>query len=289
MSNKTSPRSSLWITLSILLLFSFILSACASSAGQQSAASTDPFPTIRRIQEAKKLKVGTGAGFYPFEMIDKSGKMVGFDMDIAQAMADALGVELEVVDFKDFDAIIPALSSGQIDMIIAGMTITPQRALVVNFSKPYFSSGQAVLINRKHEGTVKSVYELDQEGFTIVTEQGTTGDVAAQRIFKKATVRPMKGGNEATLDVCNGSSDAFVYDQPLIAIQAMQYPNCVYSILEPFTAEKFGIPVRAGQADLLQWVNTFLDSYLDSDAYRESYEKWFVKGEWMKEVEMPSG
>jgi len=99
-------------------------------------------------------------------------------------------------------------------------------------------------VNNKHKDTVKSVTDLDKPEFTIVTEQGTTGDVAAQKTFKQATIRPMKGGNEATLDVCNGSSDAFVYDQSFIAVQAMQYPDCVFPLLEPFTKE----PLRRGSA-----------------------------------------
>ncbi len=281
--NKKSNRFVSW--LGILVLVSMILSACASSA--QSTASQDPFPNIRRIQEAKVLKVGTGAGYYPFEMVDKQGNTVGFDMDIAQGMADALGVKLEVVDFKDFDAILPALGSGQIDLIIAGMTITPERALVVNFSQPYFSSGQAILINNKHKDTAKTALDMDKADYTIVTEQGTTGDVAAQRLFKSANIRPMKGGNEATLDVCNGTSDAFIYDQPFLAIQAMQYKECVYALLDPFTTENFGIAVRAGQSDLLQWVNTYLDSYLKSDAYNESFDRWFVDSTWLDSVDVP--
>ncbi len=275
-----------WTSLVILTLLALVLSSCGGQSAQP--AQADPFPNIKRIQTAKVLKVGTGAGYYPFEMIDKSGKLVGFDMDIAQAMADSLGVKLEVVDFKDFDAILPALGAGQIDLILAGMTITPERAQVVNFSKPYFQSGQSVLVNIKHKDKVKTVTDLDQAGLTIVTEQGTTGDIAAQKLFKQATIRPMKGGNEATLDVCNGSSDAFVYDQSFIAVQAMQYTQCVFPILEPFTKEPYGIPVRAGQYDLLQWVNTFLDSYLTSDAYKDSYNKWFVDSAWLKEVDMPA-
>ncbi|MCL4559284.1 MAG: transporter substrate-binding domain-containing protein [Chloroflexi bacterium] len=283
---KSQPKSKhiLWVAFSVLAGLALLLTACSGAAG---GASTDPYSSIRRIQTAKQLKVGTGAGYYPFEMVDKQGNMVGFDMDIAQAMAKSLGVELKVVDFKDFDAILPALGSGQIDLILAGMTITPERALAVNFSQPYFASGQSVLVNKKHEGTVKTFSDLDQKGITIVTEQGTTGDVAAQRTFKNATIRPMKGGNEATLDVCNGSSDAFVYDQSFIAVQAMMYKDCVYPLLDPFTQEQYGIPVRAGETDLLQWVNTFLDSYLSSDAYKESYNKWFVSGDWLNTVEMP--
>ncbi len=284
-ANRSCPRG-LWISLSLLVLLSLLLTSC--SAAPNPSASSDPFPNIRRIQTAKVLKVGTGAGYYPFEMVDKAGNMVGFDMDIANAMAKSLGVELKVVDFKDFDAILPALGAGQIDLIIAGMTITPERALSVNFSRPYFASGQAILVNNKWQGKVTKYSDLDQKGLTIVTEQGTTGDVAAQKLFKNATVRPMKGGNEATLDVCNGSSDAFVYDQPLIAIQAMQYKKCVFPLLEPFTAENFGVPVRAGQSDLLQWVNTFLDSYVDSDAYKDSYNKWFVDSAWLQQVDMPA-
>jgi polar amino acid transport system substrate-binding protein len=275
-----------WI-MCIVAIIALSLAAC-SSAPAASSAQQDPYSNIRRIQEAKVLKVGTGAGYYPFEMIDKEGNMVGFDMDIAQGMADALGVKLEVVDFKDFDAILPALGSGQIDMIIAGMTITPERALVVNWSQPYFSAGQAVLINSKYKGTITDAMQLNDAKYTIVTEQGTTGDVAAQKLFTQANIRPMKGGNEATLDVCNGTSDAFVYDQPFIAIQAMQYTDCVYPLLNPFTSEKFGVAVRAGQTDLLQWVNTYLDSYLDSDAYNDSFNRWFEDPKWLETVEMPT-
>lgn len=283
---KTSRSRFIWVSLAAALMLTLVLGACAGPSGQ--AAQTDPFPNIRRIQEAKVLKVGTGAGYYPFEMIDKNGKTVGFDMDIAQAMAKSLGVELQVVDFKDFDAILPALGAGQIDMILAGMTITPERALVVNFSKPYFQSGQSVLVNNKHKGKVSSYADLDVEGMTIVTEQGTTGDMAAQKVFKKATIRSMKGGNEATLDVCNGTSDAFVYDQSFIAVQAMQFSKCVFPLLDPFTKEPYGVAVRGGQYDLVQWVNTFLDSYLQSDANTESYNKWFVDSTWLKEVDIPT-
>lgn len=284
MVTKQFNKTILWLGLIALLGLAALLSACSSQAPEVKNPQTEAFPTIRRIQEAKKLRVGTGAGYFPFEMIDKQGKMVGFDMDMAQAMADAMKVELEVVDFKDFDAIIPALGAGQIDMIVAGMTITPERALAVNFSRPYFTSGQAVLVNMKYKDTVKSYADLDKADIVIVTEQGTTGDIAAQRTFKTATIRPMKGGNEATLDVCNGNSDAFVYDQSLIAVQAQLHKDCVYGLLEPFTSEKYGIPIRAGEADLLQWTNTFLDSYVDSDAYNESYRRWFEEGEWLKDV-----
>jgi polar amino acid transport system substrate-binding protein len=278
---KTRNTRIFMASLVSVLLLAMVLAACGGTSG---AASTDPFPTIKRIQTAKELKVGTGAGYYPFEMYNKDGKTVGFDMDIAQAMADSLGVTLNVVDFKDFDAILPSLSAGQIDLILAGMTITPERAQVVNFSQPYFESGQSVLVNKKHLGKVNSVADLDVSGMTIVTEQGTTGDIAAQKYFKNATVRPMKGGNEATLDVRNGTSDAFVYDQSFIAVQAMMYPDEIYPILEPFTKEPYGIAVRAGQADLLQWVNTFLYSYMITDAYSDSYNKWFVDSAWLKEV-----
>ena len=285
MSIKQINRKQIfWMGVSLLIILAMLMPACTVAVPTAGNTAGDPFPNIHRIQTAGKLRVGTGAGYFPFEMIDKQGKMVGFDMDMAQAMADALGVELDVVDFKDFDAILPALGSGQIDMIIAGMTITPERALAVNFSGPYFTSGQTVLVNNKLKDTVKSYADLDKPDYVIVTEQGTTGDIAAQRTFKQATIRPMKGGNEATLDVCNGNSDAFVYDQSLIAVQALLHQDCVYGLLDPFTSEKYGVPVRAGQYDLLQWVNTFLDTYVDSDAYHASYSRWFEQGDWLKEV-----
>ncbi len=111
------------------------------------AATLSFSQTLVQIKQRGKLLVGTEPTFPPFEFVDESNQIVGFDLDIANELAKRLGVKVEVVSLP-FDSLIPALQQGKIDMVIAGMTITEDRAKVVDFSKPYFEANQAIVVRK---------------------------------------------------------------------------------------------------------------------------------------------
>jgi polar amino acid transport system substrate-binding protein len=237
---------------------------------------------IEAIKKKGKLVVGTASGYYPFEMVDKKNELVGFDVDIAKAIAKGMGVQIEFQNYA-FSGLIPALQSSKIDLVIAGMTVTDKRKEVVDFSDTYFVSGQALLVN-KSVPNVKKPEDLDKKDFVIAVSMGTTADQTASRIFKNATVKKFEGSALAGLELLNGKAQAVVHETPWVAIYQRMNPDKTYAILEPFTTEDLGIAVPKGNPDLVAWLNAFLKKYREGGEYKKAYAYWFVDMPWWDTV-----
>lgn len=226
------------------------------------------------VEEIKKrgyLIVGTEATFPPFEFVDeKTKEIVGFDIDIAKEIAKALGVKLKVEDIA-FDGLIPSLLTKKIDLIIAAMTITPERAKVVSFSDPYFTAGQVIVV-RKNGFMPKTFEELI--GKKVAVQLGTTGDLEVSKIEGIKVVRFTRY-TEAFLELQNGRVDAVVLDFAPAQAYVKMNPNLVISsgIL---SQEEYGIAVRKEDKDLLEIVNSVLRN-LKKSPYDILVEKWFGK------------
>lgn len=264
--------------LMVVALVALIASAVFAAASPEAS-------TLERVLARKQLIVGTAPGYFPFEMVDKKGNIIGFDIEVAQAIADALGVKLVVKQYS-FDGLIPALLNGDLDMILAGMTITPKRALVVSFSNPYYRTGQVVMVSRARNPNVTSWKDLDRPGKVIGVSLGTTGAMLAKRIFTKAQVRDYDTFPEAALAAATGRIDAVVYDEPAIRVYEAQHPDAVYGIYELISAEALGIAVRKDDFPMIQWLNSFLYSYVDGPQYLAAIDRWFENMTWMRDVEM---
>lgn len=163
--------------------------------------------------EKKELIVGTEPSFAPFEFPDKqSGELTGFDLDLIKAMGKKAGFEKVTVKGMGFDALIPALDAGNIDVAIAGMSITDARKQKVNFTDPYYESGLATVV-RKDNNAIKSLEDL--KGKTIAVQLGTTGADAAGKI-EGATVKTFDTSDTACLELKNGGADAVISDLPVL-------------------------------------------------------------------------
>ena len=237
---------------------------------------------VEAIKKKGKLVVGTASGYYPFEMVDKKNELVGFDVDIAKAVAKSLGVQVEFQNYA-FSGLIPALQAGKIDMVLAGMTATEKRRETVDFSDPYFISGLGILVS-KAVPNVRKPEDLDKPGYVIGVSMGTTGDQAATRIFKNATVKKFDGSALAGLEVINGKAQAVIHDTPWVAIYQRRNKDTTYAVLEPFTTEPLGIAVPKGNPELVAWLNAFLKKYKESGEYKKAYDYWFVDMPWWDSV-----
>lgn len=237
---------------------------------------------LAAIKRKGTLVVGTASGYYPFEMVDKQNALVGFDIDIAKAIAKDLGVKLEWQNYA-FSGLIPAMQSNKVDMVIAGMTATDKRKEVVDFTAPYFTSGQALLVS-KNVPSIKKWQDLDQKGWVIAVSQGTTADQTASRMFKNATVKKFDGSALAGLELLNGKAQAVIHEVPWVAIYNRLHPAETYAILEPFTTEPLGIAVPKGDRQLVDYLNGFLAKYQKSDEYTKAYRYWFVTMDWWNGV-----
>ena len=260
-----------------------IVLVAALLCGSATAAVPTDSPTLTQVLQRGELRVGLEAGYMPFEMLDKSGEIIGFDIDLARLMARKLGVKLKVVN-QSWDGIIPALLTGKFDVTLGGMTITPERAQSVDFCDPYLTIGQTVLLNRKHAGTIKTVQDLDRPEFTILTKLGTTGDIAARKQFKRAKLRTFEHQAEAVIEVRNGRADGFVYDLPFNAVMAAQYPDGLAHLKEPFTREDLGWAIRRNDPVLRAWLNEFLAGLRKDGTYNALYRKWFEGSAWLANV-----
>ncbi|MBD1399265.1 transporter substrate-binding domain-containing protein [Pelovirga terrestris] len=231
------------------------------------------------------LRVGMEPGYMPFELTNQRGEIIGFDVDIARRMANAMGVKLELVSTA-WDGIIPALLTDKFDIIMSGMTLTQQRNLSVNFADPYIVVGQTVLIRKEIADEVKSYRDLNDPKYKVSSKLGTTGEQAVQRMIPRAQYVSFETEQEAVLDMLNGKVHAVVYDLPLLSItNAQRNDGSLVFLDEPFTHEPLAWAIRRGNYDFLNWLNNFLNQIKSDGTYEQIYNKWFVSDEWLKQIQ----
>lgn len=226
---------------------------------------------IDEIKARGYLIVGTEATFPPFEYYNENNEIVGFDIDIAKKIADALGVKLKIVDTA-FDGLIPSLLTKKLDVVIAGMTITKERAKVVSFSDPYFIAGQVIVI-RKGNPPIKDLNGL--KGKVVAVQLGTTGDLVVSDLKGLKEIRRFTKFTDAFLELKNRRVDAVVLDSAVAKAYVLSNPDLEITS-DVLSSEQYGIAVRKEDKDLLQFVNKVLEDMRKSP-YDLLIEKWFSK------------
>ncbi len=244
--------------------------------------------TLNKILQKGELRVGMEPGYMPFEMKDKKGNIIGYDVDMARKMAKEMGVKLTLVP-TSWDGIIAGLVTDKYDIIMSGMTITQQRNLEVNFSNPYIVVGQTLMMRNELAGTIKTAKDLDKEGYTIVTKLGVTGEIATKKFFKKAKIVTFETESDAAAEVLNGKADAMVYDQPYnILFMSDKGKDRLVHLDTPLTYEPLGWAIRKGDPDFLNWLNNFLKQMQEDKVVgfsEELYNKWLVDTSWLQRVQ----
>jgi polar amino acid transport system substrate-binding protein len=231
------------------------------------------------------LKVGTTPTYVPFEMTDKQGRIVGFEVDLLQAMSRALGVELELVAVP-YTELLSGLMARKFDLIGSGMTVTQERNLKLNFSDSFIVVGQTVLLHPRLAGKVASIEDLDEAGYRIATTEGTTAEAAAQRFLGAARLSSFATPEEGVRQVVIGAADAFIHDAPYNLIAMTRPENQALLALEqPFTYEPLAFGLKKGDYDSLNWINHFLNQVAQDGTYDRLYDKWFKDTDWMAEVD----
>ena len=206
---------------------------------------------------AETLTMATNAAFPPYEYYDdETGEVTGIDVEIAQAICDKLGYELEVVD-ADFDSLVPGVQSGKYDFSMAGMTVTEDRLQSVNFSDTYATGVQVVIV--PEDSAITSIDDLMTEGadYSVGVQQGTTGDICATEDIEDAgfgTVERFKTGTDAVLALTTGKLDCVIIDNA--PAQEFVEANPGLTILEtPYAEENYAIGANKGNTQLLDALN----------------------------------
>lgn len=244
--------------------------------------SLEAGPALDKIKKRGSLQIGVEPGFLPFEMLTPKNEWVGFDVEMMQAFAKTLGVKAEFMSTK-WDGIIPGLMAGKYDLIASGMTITPERAKVVLFSKPYYDAGLKILIPKKFQGQIKNLADLDQAKYQVLVKLGTTGDIFASKHLTKAKILRMDSEADAAQSVVLGRGDAFIYDKPYMEIYSSGQKAKVVLLPELLSSESFGLAARKADQDLIDAFNSFLDGWKASGGYDLAFKAMFQDLTWKKQ------
>ncbi len=228
------------------------------------------------MASAQTAKVATDPSFVPFEMLDQdSGEMVGFDMDIISEVAERAGFEYDL-NTMDFNGIIPAVQTGNVDIAIAGITITDERAKIVDFSDPYYDSGLKILVSADND-EVETVEDL--AGLKIGTKIGSTSfDFLTENLGDSADITPYPGSSDMYMALMGGSVDAVFYDAPNVAYFAKTRGEGRVKVVGPlYEGQQYGIAFVKG-SDLLEPSNQALAEMREDGTYDEIHSKWFGTG-----------
>ena len=236
----------------VLMALVLVLSMGAMFVGCNNNATTNETEAPTEAPAKTVLKMGTNAYFQPYEYYE-GDKIVGIDAEIAAAIAEKLGMELQIVDME-FDSILTAVNEGSVDFGMAGMTITEDRLLEVDFSISYANGVQAIIV--KEGSAITCVDDLYAEGasYKVGVQLGTTGDIYATDDFGSNNVTTYSNGNEAVLALIGGSVDCVIIDnEPAKALVAA---NTGLTILETaYANEDYAICVKKGNTELLEKID----------------------------------
>ena len=254
------------LLLSLLMLVSVFASFPAS------AAEADG-PVMAKIKSSGKLVVGTEAQYAPYEFKDLDANFVGCDMFLAQKIADALGVKLEIVDMS-FDGIIPAVQAGQVDLGIAAFTNTPERAEVIDFSDLYETSMQYLVVAAGNADKYATKESL--AGLKVGAQKGTIQSQLITKALPDSKLFELDKYPELALEVTVGNIAGLVVDSAVgDSIVANSNGALAVSKFE-FSAEEasFGksVVISKGNEDLIAAVNEVIAAVVADGSYQKAYD-----------------
>lgn len=249
--------------------------APAAEAGEETPAAEDgeatPAETDAEESEAPAggtLVMATNAYFEPYEYYE-GDQIVGIDAEMAAAVAEKLGMELQIEDME-FDSIIPAINSGKADIGVAGMTVTEDRLVNVNFTNPYTTATQVIIVQEGSEIAGND----DLSGKTIGVQLGTTGDIFAEDV-EGATIERYNKGMDAVQALANGIIDAVIIDNEP-AKQFVSKAEGLKILDEEFVIEEYAIAIAKDNEELLEKVNTALEELTADGTIQSIIDKYIT-------------
>ena len=255
-----------FLLLGMAGLFAAASLALAGCGGSPNAASSGSG------SGDKVLRVGTNADFAPFEFQDEGGKEYqGFDMDLIRAVAKEMGYTADIQNLN-FDGLIPAIGSKNIDVAVSGMTINDERKEKVLFSDPYYKSGLTIVV--KKDNTAINKFK-DLEGKKVAVQIGTTSAEEVKKI-PNVEVKEFNSSADTFMELKAGGVDAVVNDRPVNDYYILKSgEKDVRTLDELLTSEDYGIAMAKDNTELQKKINDALKKLKDNGEYDKIYAKWF--------------
>lgn len=279
------------VLLSVLLLMSTTVVAACGGAKQETKPAPAPAPaadkkaeapapaagdgSLDRVKKAGKILFGVDSTYPPMEFIDKDGKtIIGFDVDLAKAMAAKMGLQAEFQTF-DFDGLIPGLNAKRMDGIISSMNITEERSKQVNFIE--YAKMSQIFVSKKGV-TVKT--EKDLAGKTVIVQAETTSQEYVDKLKKDSIkdikeIRTFKAATDVFLELKNGRGDVIIIDEPVGRYYAKLDAATFTVTGQAMSPEPVGIAIRKEDKSLQEALTKALADVKADGTYKKISEQWF--------------
>ena len=259
-----------------------ILSVLALTLASAGAAVAGP--VLDRIQKKGELVVGMSGDQPPLNATARNGKIIGLEADISSRMASAMGVKLRIASMP-FSELLQALSDGNVDMILSGMTMTAARNLKVAFVGPYYVTGKAFLTKMETIASLKNADGIDNPQYVVVALKGSTSQAYVEKVLPNAKLVATKNYEEALDMVIRDKAQVMVADYHFCALSALRFKEKgLTTVTAPFTFDPIGVAMPDGDPLLVNWVQNFLATLNGSGDLKKMTDRWFTDASWLKEL-----
>jgi polar amino acid transport system substrate-binding protein len=271
-SSPTSTRR--FLKAALLLATGLVLGACGKKEPPPPAPA--PVASAPAPAQVKVYTVGTDAAYAPFESQNEKGEIVGFDVEVVQAIARKAGFEVKFVN-TPWEGIFNALQQGDRDLLVSAITITDERKQTMDFSAPYFDAQQLIAVR---EGSkIAAFQDLKRLKAKVGVQTGTTGDEAVTKLLGKTStaIKRFESTPLALKELESGGVDAVVADNGVVVHYVANNPGGKFKALtdKEFVPEQYGIAVKKGNAELLAKINQGLEGIKADGTYAAIYAKYF--------------
>lgn len=258
----------------ISIVFSLLLIVVAAVATAIATLPAQAGEALSRVQESGRLVVGTAGNMPPMTLQLESGKAVGLDMDIAKLMAQTMGVEL-VTKVMSFDKLLPAVRSGEVDLAISNITMTPDRNLQVAFVGPYLISGKCVVTKEEKLAQSEKVVEFNTPETRLAVLKGSTSELFVQEVLPKATVVTVDDIVSGAMMVEKGEVGGLLTEYPMCVETIARNPKAGFiSIFSRLTYDPIGIALPGEDAHFINWTQNFLNRLENTRLFDALRKKW---------------
>lgn len=265
--------------IAVILILSSLIVGCGNKeeANSEKNGSKVESYSLEGIKNKGKLVLGTSADYPPFEfhtMVDGKDEIVGFDIEIAKYIADELGVELEIKDME-FDKLLGGLSTGMLDIVVAGMNPNPEREKEANFTDIYYEANFSVLVNREDESKITTLEDLD--GKSIGVQIGTTQEKIAQTKIKDADVKSLSTNPDIAMNLKTKKIDCAIMES--LVAESFSKANDNLMVADGLTinneSEGVSIAIKKGNDELTEKLNEILTEAKSKGLI----DKWLVEAD----------
>jgi polar amino acid transport system substrate-binding protein len=239
---------------------------------------------FQQIIDSGELRIGT-ALYLPWAVKTKSNTLVGFEIDMAKRLAKDMGLKDQIVVLS-FNELIPALQKGDVDVIAAGLGVSPYRALKVNFSHPYAASGINMAANIEVTSAIKQYSDMNRQQIKIAVLAGSVSVDLAKRLFPAAQRKVFDNNKALVAALLSGGVHAYIGSIPEPQYLALKHPDMIdVPLVTPLLTVNEAFAVRKGDADFINFLNAWIVSREADGWIASSRQYWFDSLKWQQQLE----